>query len=84
MCKRPHMTTNNPLRSSVAVNHLAIAGWGSALIIVALGLIAIVPVLPPVTLHTAVRIVVITVCIAFAVLLVLFHLLPAPRSKDGF
>jgi hypothetical protein len=74
----------NATRSSVAVNHLAIAAWGSALIVVALVLIAVIPLLPTVTLNTAVRIVVITVAGAFGALAILFHLMPPKRSKDGF
>jgi hypothetical protein len=74
----------NETRSSVAGDHLAVAAWGSALIVALLVLIAVIPLLPPLTLHVAIRIALITIGIAFGVLAILFHLTPPKRSKDGF
>ena len=74
-----------PIRlRSRQVNHVAIAGWGTLLTFVALGLIAAIPVLPTVTLHKAMTVLVGTFGVAFAILAILFALMPPTRSKDGF
>jgi VIT1/CCC1 family predicted Fe2+/Mn2+ transporter len=85
MLEHPHMPPINATRSSVAVrHHLAVAGWGTGLTVAALTFVAVIPLLPTVTLHNAIRIAVITVAVAFAILATLLHLTPPKRSKDGF